>query len=135
MRAANWREQRMRSFVFAGYQSTLQVKSFISIRIRGKPIAVFKRRDGTFLAMEMACTHDGANLTRGVIRTGVVTCPLYGRQFALETGECLNWNSPPLKRHAVRLMDDAVYVSRDSLPAMANHRRSAIDGEEEGDRP
>ena len=105
------RLQKRKGFVFVGYLTAFRVKPFLVIHLMGKPVAVFKRSDGTLFAWEMACTHQGADLTKGILEGGVVTCPRHGRRFDLETGECLNRNSPPLRKHAVRLKGYGVYVS------------------------
>jgi nitrite reductase/ring-hydroxylating ferredoxin subunit len=107
---------RRSGFVFAGYFSVFRVKPFLVLHLMGKPVAVFRRPDGTFFSREMACTHQGADLTQGEIEDGVVTCPRHGRRYDLETGACLNRDSPPLREHAVRLKDNAVLVALSPKP-------------------
>ena len=107
----NKRVRRRKGYVFVGYLSAFQVKPFLVIHLMGKPVAVFKRANGTLFAWEMACTNDGADMTKGEIENGVVTCPRHGHRFDLDTGECLNRSFPPLKQHAVRLKDYGIYVS------------------------
>lgn len=116
MLGMNKRVRRRKGYVFVGYLSTFHVKPFLVIHLMGKPVAVFKRANGTLFAWEMACTNDGADMTKGEIENGVVTCPRHGHRFDLDTGECLNRSFPSLKQHAVRLNDDGVYVSLTPKP-------------------
>ncbi len=111
-------------YVFVGYLSAFQAKPFLVIHLMGKPVAVFRRSDGTLFSREMACTYDGADLTRGAIDSGVVTCPRHGHRFDLDTGECLSRSSPPLKEHAVRLKGYGVYVSLAPRPSGGDGGRS-----------
>ncbi len=109
------RKTRKKSgYVFVGYLSLFQSKRFLLINLMGKPVAVFKRPDGTFFSREMACTHDGANLTNGTIDDWVVRCPRHGHQFDINTGECIDGNYPPLKEHSVRIEGNDVYISQSS---------------------
>jgi nitrite reductase/ring-hydroxylating ferredoxin subunit len=105
------RDRPKPGFAFVCHLSVLQHKAFSSIVLMGKPVAVFKRENGTLFAREMACKHQGADLTKGEIEDWVVTCPHHGRRFDLETGECLNRDCPPLRRHAVVVKGDAVFLS------------------------
>ncbi|HET7370103.1 MAG TPA: non-heme iron oxygenase ferredoxin subunit [Gammaproteobacteria bacterium] len=47
---------------------------------------------GEFLAIEDVCTHDGGELTGGVIDGDQIECPRHGARFCIRTGAVL---SPP----------------------------------------
>ena len=55
------------------------------------PIAVFNI-DGDLYAIEDLCTHDGGELTGGVIEGHEVECPRHGARFDIRTGVAL---TPP----------------------------------------
>ena len=97
--------------MFVGYQDEIAQKSFVSVRIMGKPVAVFTGDSGGLFSREMACKHQGADLTAGHFRGSEVTCHRHGWQYDVSTGECLNRESPPLREHEVAVEDGAVFVS------------------------
>jgi 3-phenylpropionate/trans-cinnamate dioxygenase ferredoxin subunit len=41
---------------------------------------------GTLCAISGTCTHMGADLSKGTLREGIVTCPRHGAKFDLKTG-------------------------------------------------
>lgn len=43
--------------------------------------------DGTFCAISSTCPHRGADLSKGTIDDGIVTCPKHGAKFDLRTGK------------------------------------------------
>ncbi len=96
------------------------VKDFTDQRIRsfsvlGKKIGIVKRTDDQFYAIETGCKHQGADLTQGKIDGHVATCPRHGWQYDLETGECLNHDSPRLRKHALVLEGNDIKVSLSPL--------------------
>ncbi len=83
------------------------------VSILAKKVGVFRRRDGHVYAIELTCKHQGADLSKGDISAGVVTCPRHGWRYNLETGECVNKkNSLPLRHHKVLVEEGMVYVSQ-----------------------
>ncbi len=130
MMRTDYRRRRTRKgLVFVAYLATFIELPFVTVRIFGKPVTVFKRRDGTFFARETACKHQGANLSLGVMEGAVVTCPRHGLKYNLETGECLSGDYPKLRRHKVAIIGDAVYVSTSPLhEAGASGRAGAVLG-------
>jgi len=77
------------------------------------PIAVFNI-DGDLYAIEDICTHDGGELTGGVIEGRQVECPRHGARFDIVTGEAL---TPPAYEPAatfpVKVEDGVVYTRDD----------------------
>lgn len=86
----------------------INIKSF---KLVGKKVGIIKRKDGSFYAIEVGCKHQGADLTTGDISGTIATCPLHQWQYDLETGKCLNHDSPELRRYAVRVDGEDIYVS------------------------
>jgi 3-phenylpropionate/trans-cinnamate dioxygenase ferredoxin component len=63
----------------------------------GRKAALFNV-NGTFYAVEDACSHRAASLSQGKLRGKEVVCPWHGSRFDLATGKNL---SPPATRNAV----------------------------------
>jgi nitrite reductase/ring-hydroxylating ferredoxin subunit len=82
-----------------------------SYSLLGRKVAVVKRKDGSYFAVEGACKHQGADLAAGEIRGMVVTCPRHQWQYDLESGQCLNHDSPPLRRYGLEIRGDGIYVT------------------------
>ena len=98
-------------FVFVGYTDDFENNSMITVRLVGKPVAVFKQKDGAYFAREMSCKHQGADLSKSPISGSKVTCVRHGWQYDLATGKCLNRDSPPLREHTVAVGQGAVFVA------------------------
>jgi nitrite reductase/ring-hydroxylating ferredoxin subunit len=98
------------------YIKIAKVSDFTNVTIRsysiiGKKIGVIKRSDGTFYAIDVACKHQGADITKGPIVNNVATCPRHQWQYDLETGKCLNHDSPDLRRYPLKIDNDSILVS------------------------
>jgi len=48
--------------------------------------------NGTFYAVRNICTHEGGNLSKGILQGNIVTCPKHKAQFDITTGKV---GSPP----------------------------------------
>jgi nitrite reductase/ring-hydroxylating ferredoxin subunit len=87
----------------------VRIKSF---RILGRLVAIVREPDGTFWATEIACKHQNADLaTEGEWEGNIVTCKRHFWKYDLRTGQCLNQNSVPLRRHALKRIGDELHVS------------------------
>ncbi|MGH8993540.1 MAG: Rieske (2Fe-2S) protein [Acidimicrobiia bacterium] len=73
------------------------------------PVAVFNV-DGELCAVDGSCPHRGGPLAEGVVRDGVVTCPLHWFRFDLRTGEHVGDSGRRLRRYPVRISDGMVEV-------------------------
>lgn len=98
-------------FIKVAVMSDFKTKDMKSLSVLGKKVGVFKRDDGSFYAIETGCKHQSADLLRGKIESGVVTCPRHGWQYDLETGECTNHDSPKLRQYAVKIEGDEIKIS------------------------
>ncbi len=87
-----------------------QNKRIKSLSVFGKKIGIIKRSDGSFYAIETGCKHQNADITQGTIIANVATCPLHEWKYDLETGECLNHDSPPLKKFPVKIEGNIIKV-------------------------
>ena len=86
-------------------------KDLRSFRILGRLVGVFREKDGCFRAMEMGCRHQNADLTRGVIKHGVVTCTWHGWQYDIRTGECLRGSGSRLQHYSCSVEDGYIWIS------------------------
>jgi 3-phenylpropionate/trans-cinnamate dioxygenase ferredoxin component len=68
------------------------------VNIKGKEIALFNI-EGTFFALENACTHEEGPLAEGDIEGHEVTCPWHGARFDVRTGAVLG---PPAYEDVAR---------------------------------
>ena len=59
-----------------------------AIEVEDKKIALFNI-DGSYYAIDDACTHVGAPLSEGSVEGTVVTCPWHGARFDVTNGEVL----------------------------------------------
>lgn len=110
-------DQNNPAFVKVAKVGDFQNKRMKSVTLLAKKVGVFKNEDGTFFAIEMTCKHHGADLTEGTMDGNTVTCPRHGWQYDLNTGQCLLNDSPPLRRHALRIEGDDILVSLTPAPS------------------
>jgi 3-phenylpropionate/trans-cinnamate dioxygenase ferredoxin component len=77
------------------------------------PIAVFNL-DGDLHAIEDVCTHDGGELTGGVVEGRVIECPRHGAKFDITTGAVLCPPAyEPVAKFPVRVEAGVVYTRDD----------------------
>jgi len=86
-------------------------KHIKSFSLFGKKIGVVKRKDNSFYAIEISCKHQGADLTAGKIDGTVATCHRHQWKYDLETGKCLNHDSPDLKKYDIQLKGEDLWIS------------------------
>ncbi|MBI2435623.1 MAG: Rieske (2Fe-2S) protein [Candidatus Hydrogenedentes bacterium] len=80
-------------------------------RILGRSVGVFRESGGGFRAMEMACKHQGADLSGGRLKDNIITCPWHGWKYDLSTGEC-TWGAPVhLRPYACEVRGEDIYIS------------------------
>lgn len=99
------------NFVRIATVNDFEKKNIKSFSIFGKRIAIIRRQDLSFYGIEVNCKHQGADLTAGPLEGLVATCPEHQWKYDLETGKCLNHDSPDLKKYAVRLQGDDILIS------------------------
>ena len=97
------------------YFTVATIDDFKDVSIRsyslfGKKIGVVKRKDGSFHAIEIGCKHQGADLTKGEIVDFIATCHRHQWKYSLLTGECLNHDSPPLRRYPLIVEKDTIKI-------------------------
>jgi len=81
-----------------------------AVEAGGKTIALFNL-DGTFYAIDDACTHRGGPLSEGMVVGTEVTCPWHGAVFDITSGAVLAAPAPgDVARYAVRVNGEDIEV-------------------------
>jgi 3-phenylpropionate/trans-cinnamate dioxygenase ferredoxin subunit len=83
--------------------------------VGGRDIALFCI-DGTWLAVEDSCPHQGASLGQGLVDGCVVKCPAHGMKFDLRTGKMPGVPAFGVKAYAVKEIDGKLKISWDEVP-------------------
>jgi nitrite reductase/ring-hydroxylating ferredoxin subunit len=82
----------------------------VRVDLKGTPVAVFNV-GGQLRAIGAKCTHLGGPLERGPVAGHVVTCPLHGSQFDLDTGRVVRGPAViPEPTYHVRLEGDVLVI-------------------------
>jgi len=69
--------------------------------------------EGVFYALQDACGHRQAPLSKGTLAGYVVECPLHFATFDVRTGKLLGGpTAADVPTYAVQVKDDTVYVKR-----------------------
>ena len=79
-----------------------------SVEVDYRNVALFNL-NGTYHALEDACTHDGGELSSGLFEGNEITCPRHGARFDVRTGEALCMPAvTPTVRFDVKVVDGRV---------------------------
>ncbi len=82
----------------------------------GRPVGIRQDAAGEISALELACRHQGADLSAGNRQGSIVTCPRHAWRYDLATGACLTEPELPLRPLAVRCDAGKLYV--DPVPRL-----------------
>ena len=94
-------------------QSELLAGEFKVVYDGDVPIAVFNI-DGQLYAIEDVCTHDGGELTGGIIDGFQIECPRHGARFDIRTGDVLRPPAlEPTAKFPVKVESGAVFTRDD----------------------
>jgi nitrite reductase/ring-hydroxylating ferredoxin subunit/metal-sulfur cluster biosynthetic enzyme len=81
------------------------------VRVDDDPVAVF-HVGGQYHALADLCTHDGGELSDGVLDGHVIECARHGARFDVRTGAVLAMPATgAVPRHAVRVIGDQIQVA------------------------
>jgi 3-phenylpropionate/trans-cinnamate dioxygenase ferredoxin subunit len=73
--------------------------------------------DGIYYALQDACGHRQAPLSKGTLKGHVIECPLHFAQFDVRTGRLVSGPiAADVPTYPVRVVDDTVYVKPSSPP-------------------
>lgn len=100
----------MGEFVRVATTSEIGDQTAKCVEVGGKTLAVFNL-DGTFYAIDDACSHEEGPLSEGFIEGDEVECPWHAARFNIKTGE---HTCPPAYEkvacYRVRISGDGVEV-------------------------
>lgn len=81
------------------------------VRVDDDPVAVF-HVGGQYYALADLCTHDGGELSDGMLDGHVIECERHGARFDIRTGAVLAMPATAaVPRHAVRVIGDQIQVA------------------------
>ncbi|HMA95004.1 MAG TPA: nitrite reductase small subunit NirD, partial [Polyangiaceae bacterium] len=118
---------KARSFHAVADVCSIPPDTGITVNVGSIPIAIFHTSiDDRWYATQARCPHKGdAVLGRGLLGDHhgkpKVACPYHKRTFSLESGECLNADSPTLATFPTKVEGGIVYVE---LPPVAELERA-----------
>lgn len=98
-------------FVKGGTLEEFNDKSHKVIKLVGRPVGIIKREDGSFLGIEASCKHQGADLLADYRGGMIAVCPRHKWEYDLESGQCLNHESLPLRKYQVIVEGNDVMIS------------------------
>ena len=103
----------MSEWVTVAHAAELQPGQWRTVDVDGSQIVVFNI-DGSLYAIEDVCTHDGGQLTGGIIEGAEIVCPRHGARFCIKTGAALTAPAyEPTATFPVRVEDGEVKVRDD----------------------
>ena len=83
------------------------------VQMHGRDIALFNV-DGSFYAIDNACTHRGGPLGEGKLSGEIVECPWHGAKFNVKTGAVTSPPAPTgVRSFAVKVEGNDVLVEVD----------------------
>ena len=100
----------MSEFVKVAETKDVPAGTGISIETNGKAIALFNC-DGTFLAMDDTCPHQGGPLGEGELAGTVVTCPWHEWRFDTRTGVNTDDATCKVQTYPVKIENGNVLVA------------------------
>jgi len=99
-----------------GFEQVAKLSDFRSVkaieaRLQGVKLALFQI-ESRILAAENNCPHQHFEvLHKGLIEGKTITCPMHGRIFDLETGQCQN-GAGKLKLFEVKVLGEEVWIKK-----------------------
>lgn len=80
------------------------------VQVEGKEIALFNL-NGSYYAVDNACTHVGGSLSEGPLEGNAVVCPWHGAMFDLTNGQVLNGPAmEPVNCYKVQLEGEDIKI-------------------------
>lgn len=99
----------MSEFVSVAEAGSIPMGHGRTVNVRGHEYAIYNM-NGTFYAMDDACSHRGGPLGAGCLEDGKVFCPLHGWGFDLKTGICESRPDLPVRTYDTRVHDGQVQI-------------------------
>ena len=99
----------MADFEKIGSTSEIEDGKYKIVGVGGKSVAVINL-GGEFFAFENTCPHMGGPVGEGIIKNGVVSCPLHAWEFDIKTGESKSNPGQKLNTFEVKFEGGEVFV-------------------------
>jgi 3-phenylpropionate/trans-cinnamate dioxygenase ferredoxin subunit len=80
------------------------------LHLLGRAYEIVRDADGGWSALELACRHQGADLSGAARQGSTVTCPRHGWRYDLATGACLTDPASPLRRPRLKLEGGSLWL-------------------------
>lgn len=80
----------------------------LAVKVADRTVAIFRQGQDLF-ALEDTCPHRGGHLSEGIVRDGIVYCPLHAWGFRLDSG-CNEDEGPGVDIFSVAVEADRVKV-------------------------
>ncbi|AFY45211.1 NifU family protein [Nostoc sp. PCC 7107] len=77
-------------------------------KVAGHALILYRQGD-RITCYRNACSHLASPLDTGKVENGIITCPVHGFQYQLDTGQCLTADVP-LQSYLVQIKGDKVFV-------------------------
>ncbi|WP_192821495.1 Rieske 2Fe-2S domain-containing protein [Rufibacter sp. LB8] len=91
-------------------QAKIPVRKATAVVVQGQEICVAHTAAG-FFAVENSCPHLGDALSRGTTNyLNEIVCPWHSYRFNLATGQECQHRTRPLKRFALEIREDGLYI-------------------------
>lgn len=87
----------------------LPVGKAVDVAVGDEQIALYNV-GGKIYATTDICPHSGGSLGQGELCDGIVTCPLHGWKFKVESGQCQNMPVISIKTYPVKIEGNDVLV-------------------------
>lgn len=79
-----------------------------AVEVDGNAVALFNL-DGEYFAIEDVCTHDGSEISCGIVLGEEIMCPRHGARFSIKTGKA---TAPPayedVETFPVRVVNESI---------------------------
>ena len=105
-----WLIMSMSDWVTVAQAGELAPGQFRNVDVDGANVVVFNL-GGEYYAIEDVCTHDGGQLTGGIVDGDQIECPRHGARFCIRTGAALTAPAyEPVPKFPVRVENGVVQV-------------------------
>lgn len=100
----------MKDFIKVTESRNIKEQSGFHLQLYGHKIALF-RYHGEVYALRDVCPHQGAPISNGIVRNGLLVCPHHGWTFRLEDGAFTHNELVKIRTYPVKEQEGIVYIS------------------------
>lgn len=100
----------MTNWVYIGKLSDIPKRGARKVKALGCNVAIFRTGDDAVFALEDSCPHKQGPLSDGIVHGKGVACPLHNWVIDFETGEARAPDVGCVKRFAIELRGEEIYL-------------------------